>query len=137
MEDDRADSARFIQAGCSKVYIVARSIEPLQDAAKYLNAIQTPNKHPQAAAIPITGDVSTASGLATIAEEIGKTTDHVNILLANAGATFIGQLEDYTEDDFANVMNVNVNSVFFSIQKYISTPLRNLYIILTCNNSLG
>ncbi|KAJ4315834.1 hypothetical protein N0V84_008168 [Fusarium piperis] len=108
----------FIQAGCEKVYLVARSRDALSDAAKALNDLQTPNKHPQAVAIPIVGDVSSVDGLSKIAAEVAKTTDHVDILLANAGATFIGQLEDYTEADFANVMNVNVNSVFFSIQQY-------------------
>lgn len=55
--------------------------------------------------------------LERVAAEVSKTTDHIDVLLTNAGATFIGQLEDYKEEDFANVMNVNVNSVFFTIQK--------------------
>ncbi|KAM0561267.1 hypothetical protein ACHAPJ_003145 [Fusarium lateritium] len=120
----------LIQAGCSKVYLVARSAETLEDAARALNDLKTPNKHPEAVAIPIVGDVSSVQDLSRIAAEVAKTTDHVDILLANAGATFIGQLEDYTEADFANVMNVNVNSVFFTIQKYVK---RARLTIVVCN----
>lgn len=108
---------RFIQAGCAKVYLVARSQAQLDEAAAALNQLKTPNKHHNAEAIPVVGDVSSATDLARVAAEVAETTDHVDILLANAGATFIGKLEDYEEKDFANVMNVNVNSVFFSIQK--------------------
>lgn len=106
-----------MQAGCAKVYLVARSQVQLEEAAAALNRLETPNKHPDAEAIPVVGDVSSAADLARVAAEVAKTTNHVDILLANAGATFIGKLEDYQEQDFANVMNVNVNSVFFSIQK--------------------
>ncbi|KAJ5379852.1 uncharacterized protein N7496_002280 [Penicillium cataractarum] len=111
----------FIQAGCSKVYLIARSESSLDEAATALNALKGPNIHPESRAIPIVGDVSSVTDLDRVVAEVSKTTDRVDILLANAGATFIGQLEDYKESDFANVMNVNVNSVFFTIQKF--TPL--------------
>ncbi|PYH92646.1 gluconate 5-dehydrogenase [Aspergillus ellipticus CBS 707.79] len=108
-------------AGCSKVYIISHSPGSLAEAAAALNALNTPSKHSEGQAIPIAGDVSTVAGLEAIVSKVRKTTDHVDILVANAGATFIGQLEDYKEEDFAQVMNVNVNSVFFTIQKF--TPL--------------
>lgn len=110
----------FFQAGCRKVYIVARSSDALEEAAAALNTLSTPKKHPQAEAVPVVADISSTDGCRRMADEISKTTDHVDILVANAGATFIGKLEDYTEQDFATVMNVNVNSVFFSVQKYDS-----------------
>lgn len=98
-----------------------------------LNNLQGPNKHPNAQAIPIVADVSSAADLERAAAEVSKTTDHVDILLANAGATFIGQLEDYKEEDFANVMNVNVNSVFFTIQKSVSlSEYENVSTLTKC-----
>lgn len=123
--------SRFIQAGCSKVYLLARSRDTLDEAVKALEDLKTPNKHPQTRAIPIVCDVSSADDLARAAAEVAKTTSHVNILLANAGATFIGQLEDYKQEDFANVMRVNVDSVFFTIQKLAACPtwLRRLLTV--------
>ncbi|KIW22086.1 uncharacterized protein PV07_12503 [Cladophialophora immunda] len=97
----------FLQSGCSKVYLVARGAADLDAAAEALNSLSTPLKHGDAKAIPIVADISTS-------------TDHVDVLVANAGATFIGRFDDYKEQDFANVMNVNVNSVFFSTQQLTS-----------------
>ncbi|EXJ77305.1 hypothetical protein A1O3_10463 [Capronia epimyces CBS 606.96] len=111
----------FLQAGCSKVYLVARTAGDLTAAADALNGLSAPSRAADFKAIPIVADISTYSGCIQMAEEIAKTTDHIDILIANAGATFIGKFDDYKADDFANVMNVNVNSVFFSTQKL--TPL--------------
>ncbi|KAF5502078.1 Rhamnolipids biosynthesis 3-oxoacyl-[acyl-carrier-protein] reductase [Colletotrichum aenigma] len=105
----------FLQAGCSRVYIVARNEGPLNDAAKVLNAL--PNKGPDARAVAIVADISSQAGCTQMAAEISKTTDHVDILVANAGATFIGHMDDYKEDDFDRVMKINVSSIFFSAQK--------------------
>ncbi|KAI8310472.1 Rhamnolipids biosynthesis 3-oxoacyl-[acyl-carrier-protein] reductase [Colletotrichum sp. SAR11_59] len=52
-----------------------------------------------------------------MAAEISKTTGHVDISVANAGATFIGHMDEYKEDDFDRVMKMNVSSIFFSAQK--------------------
>ncbi|KAL3461886.1 gluconate 5-dehydrogenase [Aspergillus heterothallicus] len=111
----------FIQSGCSKVYLIARTESDVKVAAAALNNLDAPGKEQDAQAIPIVGDISKPGECERVAAEIAKTTDHVDILLANAGATYIAPFDEYTEDDFARVMNVNVNSVFFSIQKF--TPL--------------
>ncbi|KAF4907643.1 Lactose permease [Colletotrichum viniferum] len=96
----------FLQAGCSRVYTVARSEGPLNDAAKALNALA--NKGPDAQAIAIVADISSQAGCTQMAAEISKTTDYVDILVANAGATFIGHMD---EDDFDRVMKTNIVSV--------------------------
>ncbi len=51
-------------------------------------------------------------------EEVGKHTDHVDILLANAGATWGASFDEHPEDAFSKVMDLNVKSVFVCIQKY-------------------
>jgi NAD(P)-dependent dehydrogenase (short-subunit alcohol dehydrogenase family) len=99
------------------VYLIARTAADVTAAAAALNALSTPNKHPEARAIPIVGDIARAAGCEAVAREIAQTTDHIDILLANAGATHIGPFDETSEADFARVMEVNVNSVFFSIQK--------------------
>jgi NAD(P)-dependent dehydrogenase (short-subunit alcohol dehydrogenase family) len=49
--------------------------------------------------------------------EVKKTTDHVDILFANAGATWGERFETYPESAFAKVMDLNVKSVFYLVQK--------------------
>lgn len=51
--------------------------------------------------------------------EIAKTTDHVDILFANAGATWGEKFDTHPEKMFSKVMDLNVKSVFYTIQKYV------------------
>jgi NAD(P)-dependent dehydrogenase (short-subunit alcohol dehydrogenase family) len=118
----------LVQAGCSKVYLIARSASDVEAAAVALNSLESPNKDPDAEAIPIVGDISNVDECERLAAEVAKTTNHVDILITNAGATFIGQFDDYKEADFAEVMKVNVNSVFFTVQKW-AIPLTPFCII--------
>jgi NAD(P)-dependent dehydrogenase (short-subunit alcohol dehydrogenase family) len=52
-------------------------------------------------------------------KEVEKHTDHVDILLANAGATWGAPFDEHPENAFAKVMDLNVKSVFVCIQKYV------------------
>lgn len=110
-----------MHAGCAKVYILARSERPLLEAAQALRELKTPNRHPEAEIVPVTCDVGSAEDIERAAAKVSETTDHVDILVANAGATFIGSLEEHTAAGFGRVMDINVTGVFFSVQKF--TPL--------------
>jgi NADP-dependent 3-hydroxy acid dehydrogenase YdfG len=49
-------------------------------------------------------------------KEVGKTTDHVDILFANAGATWGESFDTHPDGAFAKVMDLNVKSVFNTIR---------------------
>jgi NAD(P)-dependent dehydrogenase (short-subunit alcohol dehydrogenase family) len=52
-------------------------------------------------------------------KEVSKETDHVDILFANAGATWGAYFDDVDEKNAWNkVMDLNVRGVFFTIQKF-------------------
>lgn len=51
--------------------------------------------------------------------EVGKTTDHVDILFANAGATWGAAFDEHSDGAFAKVMDLNVKSVFNTIRLYV------------------
>ena len=107
---------RLLQAGCSEVYITSRKADACESACAALNAL--PNKRPGARAIPIPADSSKASEIERLAAEVAKKTDHVDILLANAGATWGAPFDEYPENGFGKVMDLNVKSVFVTIQKF-------------------
>lgn len=107
----------LLQSGCSKVYISSRKAKACDEAAAELNAL--PNKRPGAQAIPIAADGSKAEELERLAAEVAKTTDHVDILFANAGATWGEAFERHPPSAFSKVMELNVNGVFYSVQKYV------------------
>ncbi|EXJ66580.1 gluconate 5-dehydrogenase [Cladophialophora psammophila CBS 110553] len=106
----------FLQAGCSKVYITSRKAKACDEAVAALNAL--PNKRPGAVAISVPADASKISEIERLAAEVAKTTDHVDILFANAGATWGAPFETHPENAFSKVMDLNVKSVFYTVQKF-------------------
>ncbi|KAL9107754.1 MAG: hypothetical protein Q9227_007376 [Pyrenula ochraceoflavens] len=106
----------LLQAGCSKIYITSRKASACDSAAAALNAL--PNKPPNAHAYSIPADSSKVSEIERLVAEVRKTTDHVDILFANAGATWGEPFETHPEPAFAKVMDLNVKSVFYTVQKF-------------------
>jgi NAD(P)-dependent dehydrogenase (short-subunit alcohol dehydrogenase family) len=78
-----------------------------------------PNKRPGAQAISVPADNSKIEEIERLVAEVKKTTDHVDILFANAGATWGASFEEYPEKQFSKVMDLNVKSVFYVVQKYV------------------
>lgn len=106
----------LLQAGCSKVYITSRKASACESACVALNAL--PNKHPNARAIAIPADSSKASEIERLVAEVKKTTDHIDILLANAGASWGEKFDTHSDSAFAKVMDLNVKSVFTTIRSF-------------------
>ncbi|CAI7660880.1 unnamed protein product [Penicillium manginii] len=105
----------LLQAGCSKVYITSRKKDACDEAVAALNAL--PSKRPGAQAISVPADSSRMEDLDRLVAEISKTTDHVDILFANAGATWGEKFDTHPEKMFSKVMDLNVKSIFYTIQK--------------------
>ncbi|KAI4145884.1 MAG: hypothetical protein L6R39_003663 [Caloplaca ligustica] len=106
----------LLQAGCSKVYITSRKASACDSACAALNAL--PNKRPGAKAISVPADSSKIAGIEALVKEVQKTTDHVDILFANAGATWGEKFDTHPDSAFAKVMDLNVKSVFNTIRLF-------------------
>lgn len=104
----------FLQAGCSKVYITSRKAAACEAAVKALNAL--PNLAPGAKAISVPADSAKIEGVEHLVKEVMKTTDHIDILFANAGATWGAPFDSHPDSAFAKVMDLNVKSVFNTIR---------------------
>lgn len=61
-----------------------------------------------------------------LVSEVRKTTDHVDILMANAGATWGEKFDTHPEHAFSKVMDLNVKSVFYCVQKYVPSLISYL-----------
>lgn len=105
-----------MQAGASKVYITSRKASACEAAVKALNAL--PNLAPGAKAISVPADSAKFEGVEHLVKEVGKTTDHVDILFANAGATWGESFDTHPDSAFAKVMDLNVKSVFNTIRLF-------------------
>ncbi|KAI9751405.1 MAG: SWI/SNF chromatin-remodeling complex subunit [Chaenotheca gracillima] len=106
----------FLQAGASKVYITSRKASACEAAVKALNAL--PNKRPGAQAISVPADSANISDVERLVAEVSKTTDHVDVLFANAGATWGEKFDTHPDSAFAKVMDLNVKSVFNTIRLF-------------------
>lgn len=106
----------FLQAGCSKVYITSRKAAACASACEALNAL--PTKRPGAVAISVPADSSRMEDLEALVRVVGKTTEHVDILFANAGATWGAAFDRHPDGAFGKVMDLNVKSVFNTIRLY-------------------
>lgn len=108
--------SRLLQAGCTKVFISSRKSQACTQAANLLNAL--PNLAPGARAIPVPADSSTAEGVQHLLDGVSKETDHVDILLANAGATWGEAFDTHPDAAFAKVMDLNVRAVFNTVRLF-------------------
>ncbi|KAK8155172.1 conidial pigment biosynthesis 1,3,6,8-tetrahydroxynaphthalene reductase Arp2 [Phyllosticta citrichinensis] len=112
-----AAASGILQAGASKVYITSRSAKGCEEACDALAKV--PNKRPDAKIISVPADSSTVEGIQQLIDAIAKTTDHVDILLLNAGVIFGGSIDSYPEEKWDPVLGLNLKSIFFSVQKFL------------------
>jgi NAD(P)-dependent dehydrogenase (short-subunit alcohol dehydrogenase family) len=110
-----AAASGLLQFGVAKVFITSRKAKACEEACAALNAL--PNKAPGAVAIPVPADSSKLADILRLVAEVKKHTDHVDILFANAGASWGSLFDEHPEDGWSKIMDLNVKSVFFTIQK--------------------
>jgi NAD(P)-dependent dehydrogenase (short-subunit alcohol dehydrogenase family) len=98
-------AAGYIAQG-AKVYISSRKAAACQDTAAELG----PN------CIPLPADVSTVDGCRGLATALGEREEKLDILVNNAGAAWGVPFEEFSEQGWDKVMDLNVKSPFFLTQ---------------------
>jgi NAD(P)-dependent dehydrogenase (short-subunit alcohol dehydrogenase family) len=106
----------FLQAGASKVFITSRKAKACDAAVAKLNSL--PNLSPGAKAISVPADSATMAGVESLLEQVKQHTSHVDILFANAGASWGEAFDTHPDSAFAKVMDLNVKSVFNTIRVF-------------------
>ena len=114
-----AISELFLEQGY-KVAILARSTETLASLKN-----KAPNN-----VFTYSGDVSLLTDLEDFYNQCNQMWGGIDTVIANAGIALPENLNQVTETSFEQTMNVNVKSVFFSIQKSIKYLNKNANIIL-------
>jgi len=107
----------YLAAGAARVYITARKAGPCEATAKEL----TEKYDGECIALPI--DISTVAGCERLADEIIKREPKLDILVNNAGAAWGATFDEFPENGWDKVMNLNVKSLFF-LTKALAGPLR-------------
>lgn len=112
--------------GASKVYIIGRRKEKLEEAAK---SVSTDN------IIPLVGDVTSKEALSSIVKTITSETGFINVLIANSGIlgpqssipqASISSVADFQRaygeasfQDYADTFNVNTVAVWFTVVAFL------------------
>ncbi len=93
----------FVENGV-KTYITARKAEACEATAAELSV--------GGVCIALPADISTTSGRNQFVEAIKQRESKIDILVNNAGAAWGASFEDYPDEGYDKVMNINVRAVF-------------------------
>jgi len=107
----------FLSQDAAKVYITARKAGPCEATARELTA----EYGGECIALPI--DISTMTGIETLAGEIGKREGKLDILVNNAGAAWGADFDEFPESGWDKVVNLNLKTPFF-LTKALAASLR-------------
>ena len=123
-----ATAKRFVEEG-AHVVITGRREAELKVAAGFIKGDVT----------RVVGDVSRLEDLDRLYAVVKEKHGHIDILFANAGAGTIAPLGAATESHFAQIFDVNVKGLFFTVQKALPLFKDGGSIILTSSvaNVLG
>ncbi|HET7492869.1 MAG TPA: SDR family NAD(P)-dependent oxidoreductase [Bradyrhizobium sp.] len=113
----RMIAAGFLSAGAARVYISARKAAPCEATAKELSA----EYDGECVALPI--DISTMAGIEMLAAEIKKREPSLDILVNNAGAAWGADFDEFPENGWDKVVNLNLKTPFF-LTKALARSLR-------------
>jgi len=103
--------ARGYVAHGAKVYISSRKADVCEAAAAELSGLGE--------CIPLPADLSQSAEVERIANELKTRETRLDILVNNAGTTWGAVLDQFPENGWDKVMDLNVKSVFFLIQKLL------------------
>lgn len=97
----------FVEAGV-KTYIASRKLDALQETADELNKTAIDG----AECIPIAADLGNEEGVIGLANAIKERESKLHILVNNSGATWGAPYEEYPDEAFDKIFNLNVKAIF-------------------------
>lgn len=101
--------ASVLVAQGARTYIVGRTLSTLEKTAKELSAAP-------GACIPLAGDLSSVAGVKAVAAALGEREARLDLLVNNAGTMYDAPLDEFTEEGWDSVLDLNLKSVFFLTQ---------------------
>ena len=97
----------LLEAGCARVYIVARKKEQVDETSAELGD----------KVIGLVGDLSQMDGIKGLADELASREDKLDLLVNNAGAAWGEPFEEFSEAGWHRTMDLNLKTPFFLTQK--------------------
>ena len=110
-------AAGFLSHGAARVYMTARKAAPSEAAAQELTAQYDGD------CIALPSDISSLSGIETLAAEIRRREPKLDILVNNAGTAWGADFDEFPESGWDKVMDLNLKTPFF-LTRALAEPLR-------------
>lgn len=107
----------LLKAGASKVYVSSRKAKACDEAAKELNDLVSKNGL-KGKAIALPGDCGTRKGVEELLAQFKKQENKLDILIANAGASWGADFHSHPDEAFAKVLDLNLRGVWSTIQLF-------------------
>ena len=104
----RMIAEEFVRRGV-RTYITARKADACNQAANEISEFGD--------CIAIPHDLSTADGIRSFVGAVSEHEQKVDILINNAGAAWGAEFDDFPEEGWDKVMNINLKSAFFLTQQ--------------------
>jgi len=95
----------FFGAGAKRIYITARKAEACNAAAEELS------QYGECIALP--GDISSMDEIQRLVDTLTEREDSIDVLVNNAGTAWLAPLDQFPEQGWDKVMNLNVKTPFF------------------------
>ncbi|MFF5205179.1 SDR family NAD(P)-dependent oxidoreductase [Streptosporangium sp. NPDC000396] len=111
----RAVAQGFAREG-AQVVVAARGRDALDQTVKLIES-------DGGRATALSADVSDSASVAGLVEQIMERYGRLDIAINNAGVLAAGEVADQAEEDFARVIDVNLNGVFLSMKHEIPAML--------------
>ena len=101
--------ASGLAAAGARVYICARNAEKVEKVATEMAGD----------VIALAADVSTIEGMKKLADDISSRESALHILVNNAGTLADAPIDDFSEDQWDSVLDLNLKTPFFLLQKLL------------------
>ncbi|GAA2827495.1 SDR family NAD(P)-dependent oxidoreductase [Crossiella cryophila] len=112
----------------ARVVVTGRSEERLAAARRHLGSVDR--------VLAIRADSAVLSDLDALMAQVRTQFRGVDVLFANAGTGVFKRTEEFTEEDFDCVVDVNFKGVFFTIQKALPLFRNGGSIVINCSASM-
>jgi NAD(P)-dependent dehydrogenase (short-subunit alcohol dehydrogenase family) len=123
-------AASLLEQG-AKVAITSRSQKSADEAVIQLSKIS------KGEVIGIEADVRNAASQRNVVDELIKKWGSLDVLIANAGVGHFGSIEELTDEQWHEIMDVNLTGVFYSVRASIPSLKKSKGYIITIASLAG
>lgn len=113
----RACALKFARLGSPVVLNGFQHSEALQKTQKEITALG-------GRCLAVTADVGTPEGAKQLITLARETFGEIDLLINNAGISYVGLLTDMTQEDWMNLLNTNLSSVFYCCKEILPFMVR-------------